>query len=367
MARRCRRRPKTARPRSCAKATVSFRVDACEGAHRRRARFVALVADMASKAPIRDHRRRERAHQLRDLGHRRKRPCLPNASPSRAAIIADHGARARLERHLHATFDGDDKAPGPVRLSRRNSASSGIARSRWAFAGDSGNDRACLQPSTRPSAVANVRTTFPRSSVPPRWIAKSTMGEASPRSHAPFFDVKVRLRTAHAQSTELLEQAKKQPLWQLQAVAFVVEARSGCELFDVDGTAASDLAGGVAVSSVGHAHPVLTAAIAEQEARCCHGRTIITTARTSGSRSSCASAPVSIARFLQLGRGGQRVAAQLARHHFHIRDKRATDHRVRQRVPWPHDGRALDDRHAEDREARRMGPVRTSRTAISTR
>lgn len=51
----------------------------------------------------------------------------------------------------------------------------------------------------------------------------------------------------------------------------IVFARGkGCELFDVDGKRWLDLAAGVAVCSVGHAHPKLVRAIAEQSARLMH-------------------------------------------------------------------------------------------------
>jgi acetylornithine/N-succinyldiaminopimelate aminotransferase len=44
----------------------------------------------------------------------------------------------------------------------------------------------------------------------------------------------------------------------------------GCELFDADGRRYLDLCAGVAVCSVGHAHPALTRAIAEQAAKLMH-------------------------------------------------------------------------------------------------
>src|SRR5580704_11651537 len=44
----------------------------------------------------------------------------------------------------------------------------------------------------------------------------------------------------------------------------------GCELFDADGKRWLDLCAGVAVCSVGHAHPTLTRAIAEQAASLMH-------------------------------------------------------------------------------------------------
>ena len=73
-----------------------------------------------------------------------------------------------------------------------------------------------------------------------------------------------------AKSTELLEQAKKHLYGNYRPSPFVVERGRGCELFDVDGNRCLDLAAGVAVSSVGHAHPVLVAAIAEQAGKVLH-------------------------------------------------------------------------------------------------
>ncbi len=71
-------------------------------------------------------------------------------------------------------------------------------------------------------------------------------------------------------SPALLESAK-QHLYANYRPAPVVFARgSGCELFDVDGRRYLDLCAGVAVSAVGHAHPVLTKAIAEQAGRLLH-------------------------------------------------------------------------------------------------
>jgi acetylornithine/N-succinyldiaminopimelate aminotransferase len=51
---------------------------------------------------------------------------------------------------------------------------------------------------------------------------------------------------------------------------FVLQRGSGCELFDVEGKRWLDLCSGVAVCSVGHAHPTLVRAIAEQAGRLMH-------------------------------------------------------------------------------------------------
>jgi len=45
---------------------------------------------------------------------------------------------------------------------------------------------------------------------------------------------------------------------------------SGCVVWDVDGKSYLDLIGGIAVSSLGHAHPALVAAVAEQVGRLAH-------------------------------------------------------------------------------------------------
>lgn len=73
-----------------------------------------------------------------------------------------------------------------------------------------------------------------------------------------------------SKSTELLEIAKTHLYGNYNPAAFVVERGQGCDLFDVDGRRCLDLAAGVAVSAVGHAHPVLVRAIAEQAAKVVH-------------------------------------------------------------------------------------------------
>ncbi len=157
-------------------------VDACERFERdrRRARLAALVADMASKAPdlkVTDDASGRISDVTWDIGENE------HVSAERIelarSIIASHDARTSCSSvHLHATFDGDDKATGTVRLlASRFGVDPGIARSRWAFAGDSGNDRACFAAFATTFGVANVRAHVGALSVPPRWVAKSPMGE----------------------------------------------------------------------------------------------------------------------------------------------------------------------------------------------
>src|SRR5215475_13436275 len=44
----------------------------------------------------------------------------------------------------------------------------------------------------------------------------------------------------------------------------------GCLVWDVDGNCYLDMIGGIAVSSLGHAHPAIVAAVSEQVARLSH-------------------------------------------------------------------------------------------------
>jgi acetylornithine/N-succinyldiaminopimelate aminotransferase len=73
-----------------------------------------------------------------------------------------------------------------------------------------------------------------------------------------------------AKSDELLALAQKRIYPNYKPAPIVVARGKGCELFDVDGRRWLDLAAGVAVVSVGHAHPRLVSALAEQAGRVMH-------------------------------------------------------------------------------------------------
>lgn len=76
--------------------------------------------------------------------------------------------------------------------------------------------------------------------------------------------------TESAKSVSLLATAEKHIYPNYKPAPIVVARGKGCELFDVDGRRWLDLAAGVAVCSVGHAHPKLVAALAEQAGRVMH-------------------------------------------------------------------------------------------------
>ncbi len=71
-------------------------------------------------------------------------------------------------------------------------------------------------------------------------------------------------------NSELLAAAKRHLYGNYRPAAFVVERAAGCELFDVEGRRWLDFTAGVAVCSVGHAHPDLARAIATQAAKVMH-------------------------------------------------------------------------------------------------
>jgi acetylornithine/N-succinyldiaminopimelate aminotransferase len=73
-----------------------------------------------------------------------------------------------------------------------------------------------------------------------------------------------------SKSPALLDAAKRHLYANYRPAPVVFARGSGSELFDVDGRRYLDLCAGVAVSAVGHAHPALTKAIAEQAGRLLH-------------------------------------------------------------------------------------------------
>ena len=95
-----------------------------------------------------------------------------------AEEIAKAGARAtRSSVHLHASYETHDKASGAVAwLSEAYGVDPGAALSRYAFIGDSGNDRACFAAFHHTFGVANVTASTAQLSVLPRYVSEAPMG-----------------------------------------------------------------------------------------------------------------------------------------------------------------------------------------------
>ncbi len=111
-----------------------------------------------------------------DVGERVKLP--PERVAALIAAIEAAGARWSLSSvHLHATFDGTDKAGGAVGFCTQVlGEDAGAVPTRYAFAGDSGNDAPCFAAMHTTFGVANVRSSLGRLVVPPRYVASQPMG-----------------------------------------------------------------------------------------------------------------------------------------------------------------------------------------------
>ena len=112
--------------------------------------------------------------------------------------------------------------------------------------------------------------------------------------------------------------AAKRHLYGNYRPAPVVFARgSGCELFDVDGRRFLDLCAGVAVSVVGHAHPVLTRAITEQAGRLIHASNYFyNEPNVELAAELCTRTGMDLAFFCNSGAEANEALLKLARRHF---------------------------------------------------
>ena len=123
-----------------------------------------------------------------------------------------------------------------------------------------------------------------------------------------------------SKSAELLETAKKRLYGNYKPAPFVVARGRGCELFDVDGKRCLDLAAGVAVSCVGHAHPVLAKAIAEQAGKVLHASNYYyNEPNIRLAAELCARTGYDRAFFCNSGAEANEALLKLARHHFYGR------------------------------------------------
>ena len=131
-----------------------------------------------------------------------------------------------------------------------------------------------------------------------------------------------------SKATELLEVARQHLYGNYRPSPFVVDHGRGCELFDVDGRRCLDLAAGVAVSAVGHAHPVLVRAITEQAAKVLHASNYYyNEVNIRLAAELCRRTGYDRAFFCNSGAEANEALLKLARHHFYGRGEKA-----RQRV-----------------------------------
>jgi acetylornithine/N-succinyldiaminopimelate aminotransferase len=131
-----------------------------------------------------------------------------------------------------------------------------------------------------------------------------------------------------SKTDELLKSAKKHLYGNYKPAPFVLERGNGCELFDVEGKRYLDLCAGVAVCSVGHAHPVYAARIAEQVQTLGHvSNWFYNRVNIECAERLCAIAELDRALFCNSGCEANEALLKLARYHFYSRGDKS-----RQRV-----------------------------------
>ncbi len=144
-----------------------------------RVRLAQIVADVRGAFPeveLADDVDARRTDVTFDVGERR---VLPRAQiDALRTFVEARGARSTVSSvHLHATFEGDDKATGTLRfLQEIRGLDPGAARVRAAFVGDSGNDAACFAAFRTTIGVANVRPWLARLTIPPVFVTDASMG-----------------------------------------------------------------------------------------------------------------------------------------------------------------------------------------------
>lgn len=99
---------------------------------------------------------------------------------------------------------------------------------------------------------------------------------------------------------------------------FVLRSGKGCELFDTEGRRYLDMAAGVAVCALGHAHPRYVAAISEQVARLGHvSNYFYNEPNVRLADALCRRTKMDRAFFCNSGAEANEALLKLARHHFH--------------------------------------------------
>jgi acetylornithine/N-succinyldiaminopimelate aminotransferase len=124
-------------------------------------------------------------------------------------------------------------------------------------------------------------------------------------------------------SAELLAIASKRLYPNYKPAPIVLARGKRCELFDVDGRRWLDLCAGVAVCSVGHAHPALVKAIAEQAARVMHvSNYFFNEENILLAEELCAKAGMDRAMFCNSGAEANEALFKLARRHAYAKGEK---------------------------------------------
>jgi acetylornithine/N-succinyldiaminopimelate aminotransferase len=131
---------------------------------------------------------------------------------------------------------------------------------------------------------------------------------------------------AHATSTAvdpLLPVAQRRLLGNYRQAPFVLDRGRGCEVFDTEGRRYLDFAAGVAVDALGHAHPALVQAIAEQAGRLMHVSNYFYNAENIRLADElCAKTGFDRAFFCNSGAEANEAVLKLARRHFYAKGQK---------------------------------------------
>jgi acetylornithine/N-succinyldiaminopimelate aminotransferase len=121
-----------------------------------------------------------------------------------------------------------------------------------------------------------------------------------------------------ASNSDLVAVAHKRLYPNYRPAPFVLARGRGCELFDVEGRRFLDLCAGVAVCVVGHAHPVLVRAIADQAAMLMHvSNWFYNEPNIRLADELCRRSGYARAFFCNSGGEANEAMLKLARHHFY--------------------------------------------------
>jgi acetylornithine/N-succinyldiaminopimelate aminotransferase len=126
-----------------------------------------------------------------------------------------------------------------------------------------------------------------------------------------------------SKNAELVALAKRRLYPNYKPAALAMVRGKGCELFDADGRRWLDLCAGVAVSVVGHDHPKLTRAIAEQAARALHvSNYFYNEPNILLADELCRRTGYDRAFFCNSGTEANEASLKLARHHFFLNEQK---------------------------------------------
>jgi acetylornithine/N-succinyldiaminopimelate aminotransferase len=118
-------------------------------------------------------------------------------------------------------------------------------------------------------------------------------------------------------NAELLSVAQRYLYGNYRPAPFVLSRGKGCEVWDVEGKRYLDLAAGVAVCAVGHAHPKYVAAVAEHVAKLGHvSNWFYNDENVYLARELCEKTGMDRALFCNSGAEANEALFKLARHHF---------------------------------------------------